>query len=71
MHSGCINAHDHITPKYQSIYQNLKGTFLQKMNECKHKKGYLCFIRKQRTNRLTKTGGNKGSLTLICIIFTN
>ena len=42
MHSGCINAHDHITPKYQGIYQNLKGTFLQKMNECKHKKKDIC-----------------------------
>ena len=48
MHSGCINAHDHITPNYQSIYQNLKGTFLQKMNECKHKKrteGVKCRLR--------------------------
>ena len=55
MHSGCITARDHITPK-SSILSKPEGNISSK-NACKHE-GYLCFIRKQRTNRLRKTGGN-------------
>ena len=58
----------------QSIKVSIKTwreNFFKKWMNVNIKKEYLCFIRKQRTNRLTKSGGNKGSLTLICIISTN
>ena len=55
MHSGCITAHDLITSKW-SILSKPEGNISSK-NACKHN-GYLCFIRKQKTNRLRKTGGN-------------
>ena len=55
MHSGWITAYDRITPKW-SILSKPEGNISSK-NACKHK-GNLCFIRKQKTNGLRKTGGN-------------